>query len=166
MLQGRNTAQNLFGWGHADVVLGEVDASFQQGNQLEERLFDGDDTFGDGAFHLLRGNAGLVERGGVNQIAHCLCLGQVNPAIQVGAKSEFARFGQTRTVLHRALKTEAEENRRAVTRDFDDVFGRIGERTLEERDDHAINGPAVAVQQFCEFGGPALPAGLMRKSQD
>ena len=45
---------------------------------------------------LLRGDAGLVERGGFDQVADGFGLRQVDAAVEKGAQGEFARLGQAR----------------------------------------------------------------------
>ena len=48
----------------------------------------------DGALRLLRGDAGLIERGGFDEIANGLGARQIDTAIEKGAESEFAGFGE------------------------------------------------------------------------
>ncbi len=100
----RQAAQNLGGRRHADVVLGEIDAGFEQRDQFQQLFLQRGQPARDGAFHLLRRDARLVESGGVDQIAHGLGLRQIDAAVQVGAQGELAGLGQPRAGLERALQ--------------------------------------------------------------
>ena len=78
---GRQAAQNLIRSGDADVVFGEVDAGLQQRDQFEQAALYGLDSAGNGAIDLLGGDAGLIKRRGVDQIANGFGLRQIDAAV-------------------------------------------------------------------------------------
>jgi len=73
--QRREPPQDLPGGGHADIVLGEIDAGFEQRDQLQELFLERREAAREGPFHLARGHTRLVQRGGFNQVAHGFGLG-------------------------------------------------------------------------------------------
>ncbi len=123
---GLEAAQNFGGRGDADVVFGEVDAGFEQGDQFEQLLLQRGDAAGDGARGLLRGDAGLIERGGVDQVAHGFGLRQIDAAVQISAEGELAGFGEAGAGVERAVDGMAQNDGGAVAGDFDHVFGGVG----------------------------------------
>ena len=126
-------AQDFVRRGDADVVFGEIDAGFEQRDQFEQLLLERREAARDGAIHLLRGDARLVERGGVDQVADGLGLRQVDAAVEEGAQRELAGFGQARAGVERALHGVAQHDRRAVAGDLDHVFGGVGSRRARRR---------------------------------
>ena len=96
---GVQAAQDLCGGRHADIVFGEIDAGFEQRDQLEQLLLDRGDAARDRAADLLRGHARLVERGGFDQVAHGFGLRQIDAAVEKSAQGELAGLGQTRAGL-------------------------------------------------------------------
>ena len=118
---GREPAQDLRGGRDADVVFGEIDAGFEQRDQLQQLLLERRDAAGDGALHLLRGDARLVERGGVDQVADGLGLRQVDAAVEEGAQGELAGLGEARAgfaarARRRAAARPASRGRRSRRR--------------------------------------------------
>ena len=84
-----------FGGGEdVDVVFGEVDAGFEGGDEGCKLLFYWGDLAGEGAAELLGGDAGLVEGGGVDEVANCFGLGEIEAAGEEGSLGEFAGFGE------------------------------------------------------------------------
>ncbi len=98
---GLEAAQDLVGGRHADVVFGEIDAGFEQRDQLQQLLLERGDAARNRAARLLRGDARLVERGGFDQVAHGFGLRQVDAAVEKGAQREFAGLGQARAGFQR-----------------------------------------------------------------
>ena len=96
---GVEAPQNLLGRRDADVVFGEIDAGFEQRDQLQQLLLDRRDAARDRAARLLRGDARLVERGGFDQVADGFGLRQVDAAVEEGAQRELAGLGQPRAGL-------------------------------------------------------------------
>ena len=66
---------------HADIVFGEIDAGFEQRDQFQQLLLQRSDAPRNRAAGLLCGDARLVERGGVDQVADGLGLRQVDAAV-------------------------------------------------------------------------------------
>ena len=95
-------AQDLFGRRDADIVLGEIDAGFEQRDQFQQLLLHGPDPPRNRPFHLLRRDARLIQRGGFDQIADRLGLRQIDAAVEIRAQREFAGFGQPRAGLARS----------------------------------------------------------------
>jgi hypothetical protein len=153
---GVDAAQDLGGGGDADVVLGEVDAGFKQRDEFEEFGLDGGEAAGDGALCLAGGYAGLVERGGVDEVADGFGLGKVDASVDEGAEGEFAGFGETRSGADGAVETVAEDDWCTVAGDFDDVFGGVGAGGGEEGDDDFVYCLAGFVQQIGEGGMPGV----------
>ena len=156
---GRQAAQNLCRRSHADIVLGEIDAGFEQGDQFQQLLLQRSQAARDGAIHLLRRDARLVERGGVDQIAHGLGLRQIDAAVQKGAQGELAGLGQARAGVERALHGVAQHDGRTVAGDLDQVLGGVGARRGEEGDHHLVDGVAVRVEQLRQVRLPGTPFG-------
>ena len=130
---GIETAQDLGGGRDADIVLGEIDAGFEQRDQFEQLRLDGREAARDRALRLLRGDARLVERGGLDEIADGFGLRQIDAAVQERAQREFARFGEARAGAHGAIETVAQDDGRAVAGDFDYVFGGVGTRARRSK---------------------------------
>ena len=81
-VQHRVEAAQDFGIGrHADIVLGEIDAGFEQRDQFQQLLLQRRDAARNRAAGLLRGDPRLVERGGFDQVAHGFGLGQIDAAV-------------------------------------------------------------------------------------
>ena len=118
---GSQPPQNLRRGRHADIVLGEIDARFEQGDQFQQLLLQRRDAARNRAAGLLRGDARLVERGGIDQVAHGFGLRQVDAAVQEGAQGEFAGLGQARARIdgrasRRAAGRPASHGRRSRPR--------------------------------------------------
>ncbi len=113
--------------GYVDVVFGEVDARFEQGDELDERLcLAGCDAAGERSANLARRDAGLVKSLRLDQIANGLRLGEIDAA---GEKCALGKFpGSARLAPARsARRTSSSQNdRRAVSRDLHQVFARVG----------------------------------------
>ncbi len=139
VVNGLEPAQDLGGRRHADIVFGEIDAGFEQRDQFQQLLLERRDAARDGAVHLLRGDARLIERGGFDQVAHGFGLRQIDAAVEESAQGELAGLGQARAGLERALHGVAQHDRRAVAGDLDHVFGGVRARRGEERDHHLVD---------------------------
>ena len=82
---------------------------------------------------LLRRDAGLIKRGGLDKIADGLRLRQVDAAVEIGAQREFAGLGQPRSGGAGALEGIAQDDRGTVTGNLDDIFGGVGTRSGEDK---------------------------------
>ncbi len=159
------TVQNLACRRDTDIVLREVDARFEQCDQFQELVFERSDPARDGATHLLRGNARLIERSRVDQIPHRFRLRQINAPVQECAQREFAGFGQPRATFERARYRMPQNHRGAMAGDLDQIFGCIRARPGKERHYHLIHGLAGCVDQFRQLAGPGFPVAAGWKSQ-
>ena len=162
----RQTAQDLFGRRDTDVVLGEIDPGLEKRNQLDKLFLPRSDAARDRAFHLLRRDASLIQGSGFNEVADRLSLRQIDAAVEIGAQSEFARFGQARTSYTGAFDTVAQDNRRSMARDFHHIFGGVRTRRLKISGYYAINRVAFRVHQIGQQRVPALPIGRLTESQN
>ena len=158
----RDPPQNFFRRGDADIVFGEVDAGFEQGDQFEKLLLERRDAARNRAARLLRGDARLIQRGGVDQVADRLGLRQIDAAIQIGPQREFARLGEARARFERPFDGVAQNHGRAVAGNLDHVFGGVGAGRRKICDHNLINGMAARVNNSaicachgCQFG-PAV----------
>ena len=127
-LTGREAPQDLRRGRHADVVLGEVDARFEQRDQFQQLLLQRCDAARYRAAGLLRRDARLVERRGVDQIAHGFGLRQVDAAVQKRAQSELAGFGQPRAGVDGPLHRVPQHHGRAMAGNLDHVLRGVGAR--------------------------------------
>ena len=122
-----------------DVVFGEIDAGFEQRDQLNQLLLDGLQATGKRAFELLGRDSRLVERLRLDQVADGLGLGEVEAAVKEGAHGEFAGLRQARAAFERQLDDVPQDHRGSVGGDFDDVVGGVGVRLLEVSDDDFVD---------------------------
>ena len=74
---------------------------------------------------MLCGDAGLVERGGFDEIANCFSLSEIQASGEEGSLSEFAGFGEAGTGGEALAEKVIEEDGGAVGGDFYDVFGGV-----------------------------------------
>src|SRR5229473_625488 len=79
---------------HGDVVLGEVDASLEDSDELYEFLLDRLQASGKRALQLLGCYFGLVESLRVDQVADGFRLREVDASVEKRPHGEFAGFGQ------------------------------------------------------------------------
>ena len=89
---------------HVDIVFGEVDARFEQGDELDECLFDGRDASAERTAHLACGLARLRECLRFDQVADCFGLGQIESAGEKCALGELAGLGEARTKIEGAAE--------------------------------------------------------------
>ena len=87
---------------------------------------------GESALRLSGGDAGLIERGGLDQVADGFGLGKVDAAVEKGPEGEFAGFGEPGARAYGAVETVPENDGGAVAGDFDYVFGGVGTGRDEE----------------------------------
>ena len=111
---------------HVNVVLGKVDASFEQRDQFDESLLDGSDAAAERSAQLAGGLASLGERLRLDQIADGLSLGEVEAAGKKSALGEFARLGQPRAPVERAPEQQIQHYRRAMRRNLHHILGGVG----------------------------------------
>jgi hypothetical protein len=161
---GIETPQDFGGGGDADVVLGEVDAGFEEGDEFEELRLDGGDETRDGALSLLCGDAGLVEGCRFDEIAYGLGAGQVDATVQVSAQGELTGFGEACTGFHGAVEAMAKDYGGTVAGDFDYVFGCVRFGRGEEGDDGLVDElRVVVIGQFGAGGRPGFEIAVEAK---
>ena len=114
---------------HVDVVFGKVDAGFEQGDEFDERLFDGRHAVAERAAHLAGGLARLGEGLRVDEVANRFSLREVEPAGEECALGKFAGLGQARAQLEGAAQQQLQHHGRAVRCDLNQIFGGIGARS-------------------------------------
>src|SRR5713101_4033760 len=112
--------------GDGDVVLGEIDAGLEQGDQVDQFLLDGLEAIGERAFELLGGDLGLKQGLRVDQVADGFGLGKVEASVEKGSHGEFTGLGETGAAGKREFDDVAEDDGRPVSGDFDDVVGGVG----------------------------------------
>jgi len=157
----RPAAQKLRGGRDADIVLGEIDAGFQQRDQLEQLLLERRDAARYRSTGLLCGYAGLVKRGGVDQIADSFGPRQIDAAVQKGAQREFSRLGQARAGIEGPVQGKAQDHGRSVAGYLHNVLSRVGSRRFEERGHHFIH-----IRELSHLRMPGTPLGPGAKLQD
>ena len=118
--------KNRRGWQYINIIFGKVDARFQFGNQIDERLLNGPDTARERAVELLGGNLRLIQRLRVDQIAHGLGLRQVEPASKKCPLGKFAGPRQTRSRSNAGTHQEFQNHRRAMRGKLDYIFAGVG----------------------------------------
>ena len=129
---------------HVHIVLGKVDARFEQRDQLHQRLLHRLHAPAQRAAHLARGLARLGQRLRLDQVAHRLGLRQVQPAGQKCALRKLARLGQPRAQLQRAAQQQLQHHRRAVRRNLHQIFGGIGVGRGKKRDQRLVDAARIA----------------------
>src|SRR5579862_2664576 len=164
-MHGLNAPENFGGRSHVDVVLGEVDAGFEQCDQLDQLILHRPQPPRYRSFGLLRGDARLVQRCSFDQIAHGFGLRQIDAAVQVRPEGEFARLGQPCSGLAGALQRIPQHGRRAMARNLDNVLGGVGSRGGEEGRDHMVDGVAFGIGKLRQRGGPGFPAVFRGQTQ-
>ena len=143
----RVDAARDFGLGrHVHIVFGKVDAGFEQGDELNQRLLDGSDAAAERATHLAGGQARLGEGLRLDQVAHRLGLGEVEPAGEKGALGEFAGLGQPRAQIERAAKQQFQHDRRSMRGNLDEILGGVGVGSGEEGDQRFVDALRSAVR--------------------
>ena len=118
--------------------------------------------------HLLRGDAGLIESGGIDQIAHGFGLRQIDAAVEISAQGEFAGFGQTRARARRRASTQKPQARPARHgRKFrrHPRRCRIAARAKKVTTTWSTSAP-VFVEQFGELAARAASRGSRAKAQN
>jgi hypothetical protein len=81
----------------------------------------------------------LVERLRLDEFPNRLRLGEIDAAVQKRPHSEFAGLGESRASGQSQLHDMAQDHRRAMGGDFDDVIGSVGMRLGEVRDHYFVN---------------------------
>jgi len=148
-LNGGDLGCDLVVWDEIDVVFGEVDASFQCGDEDYKLLFYWGYLAGERTAQLLRGDAGLVEGGGFYKVVDSFGLGEVEAAGEESPLGEFAWFGEAGTDGNALAEEVIEEDWRAVGGDLDDVLRGVGVGGLEPGD-----------YSFVERLGSGIPSGI------
>ncbi len=159
--RGRNgfeAPQNFLGWRDAHVILREIDAGFEQSDQLQQLFFDRLKTPRNRAPSLLRGDARLIQRRGLDQIADRLGLRQIYAAIQISPQSELARVREPRPGLAGSIENVTQNDGSAVAGNLDHIFTSVGSRRREIGDNNMrIHRVSLRVGKLGEYGGPRLP---------
>src|SRR5439155_16999566 len=88
--------------------------------------------FGKRAPELLQRGARLRRRLRINEVTHGFGLNQIHLAVRHGAKSEFPRSSQARAGISDGLDNAGQDERIAVSTDFQHILARVGVRTLKE----------------------------------
>ena len=142
------------GGGHdVDVVFGEVDAGLEGGDQRDELGFDRRDLAGERAAHLPRGQPGLLEGGGLDEVADGFGLGEVEAAAEEGALGELAGLGEAGTGGAAGADGVLEQHRRAVHGDLNDVLAGVAVGRGEKGGDDLVEDAVVGeVEQLAEAG--------------
>ena len=135
-----------------DVVFGEVDASFQRGDEGYKLLFYWGDLAREGASKLLGGDAGLVEGGRFDEVVNGFGLGEVKAAGEKGSLGEFAWFGEASAPGDALADEVVEEDGGAMGGDLNDVFGGVGVWGGEVGDDGFVECFSCVVKDFGEAG--------------
>ena len=107
--------------------------------------------------------AGLIQRGGVDQVAHGFGLRQVDASVQEGAKCEFTRFGEARARVQSTLNRMPQNHGRTVAGNLDQVFRGIGFGAGEVGSDDLIDPMAIGVVELSEVRPPRLPIDVRKK---
>ena len=90
------------------------------------------------AAELAGGDAGLLQRGGGDQVGDGLGLGEIDTAAEEAALGELAGFGEAGAVCTALANDAFEQHGRAVGGDFDHVFAGVGVRRGEESGDDLV----------------------------
>ena len=96
---------------HIHVVLGKIDAGFEQCDKVNQRPLHRPHAPAERTAHLAGCLTSLGERLRLDQVAHGFGLSQVQPAGQEGALSELARLSQPRTQLQGTAKQQLQNHR-------------------------------------------------------
>ena len=131
--------ENLLRGKDGDIVLGKIDARFEQRDQLHQLLFDGLQAAGERAIQLLGRDSGLIERLRLDQVADSFGLGEIDAAVEKGAHGEFARAPRGARREPAPLDHVAQNHWRAVGGNFDDVVGGVGVWRGEVGDDDFVD---------------------------
>jgi hypothetical protein len=154
LLDGTQAAQQFFGRRHVDIVFGEVDAGFEQGDQFGELRLERGQHLRYGSLRLAGGYAGLIESGRFDEVANGFGLRQIDAAVDIGAEGELAWFGDAGSEFEAAGDAVAKDYGRTVAGDLDYVFGGVRAGCGKESDDYFVYQVARCVGQFTEGGAP------------
>ncbi len=140
-----------------DVVFGEVDAGFHDGDQVNQFLLDGLQPLRQRAFELARRDLRLVERLRIDEVAHGFGLGEVDASVEEGAHGELAGLGEARAAGQRHFHDVTQHDGRAVAGDLDYIIGGVGVRLGEKGDDNFVDAIAGrGIDQFAEVSAIRL----------
>jgi hypothetical protein len=101
---------------------------------------------------LLRGDAGLVEGGGFDEVVNCFYLSEIEAAREEGSLGEFAGLGEAGAGGEALAEEMAEEDGGAVGGDFYDVFRGVGVGFFEKRYYGFVECFSCVVKDFGETG--------------
>jgi hypothetical protein len=90
------------------------------------------------AFELIECRAGLQRRHCIDQIAHGLCLHEIESTSQVSAEREFSGLREPRPGIDRGFDDLAEQHRASMCTDLHDMLAGVGVRSGEPGDDRLI----------------------------
>ena len=115
---------------------------------------------------MLGGDAGLVQSGGLDQIADGFGLREVDAAVEVGPEGELAGLGQAGSGAAGSIERVAEHGGGAVAGDLNDVFCAIGFWGGEEGYDYVVDGVAGRVGEGGELRCPGSPVRRFAEEED
>lgn len=124
---------------HINIVLGEVNTGFEQGNQLNQRLLHRRHSVAQCAPHLAGGLACLGERLRIDQVPHRFGLREIDAACKKCALRELAGLRQPRTEFQSVAEERFKNNRRTMRGNLNKIFGCIRVGRGKERHQRLVN---------------------------
>ena len=140
---------------HVQVVFGKVDASFEQRDELHERLLCRSHAPAKRTTHLARGLARLRKRLRIDEVANRFGLRQVEPPGKKRALGKLSRLGQTRAELQRPAQQELQHHRRPVRGNLHKIFGCVGIRRGKESHQRFVDSGRASASVRVERHRPA-----------
>ena len=140
---------DLRGWNDVDVVElagGEVHAGFEQGDEVKESFLCGSDAAGERPAELLSGDPSLMEGLGGDEVVDSFGLGEVDAAGEEGSLGKLAGVGEADGETEPFAGGEdiakecVEDDRRAVSGDFDERVARIAVGSVKGGDEAVVEG--------------------------
>src|ERR1700674_3911480 len=137
---GRDMLKDSFRRQDRDVVLGEVDAGFEQRDQLYQFLLDRLQAAGECSPKLLGCDPGLVKGLRLDQVVNGFSLCEIEASVEKRTHGEFTWLGKASAASESKLNNMAQNHGRAVGGDFDDVVGRVGVGLSKVGNNDFVNG--------------------------
>ncbi len=133
-----------------DFLIGKIERRFGQRTQFGELIDKQMDFFGELTLQRAYGAAGSTRGGGVDKVGNRFSLGQIELAVLEGAAREFSGLGKPRAKFETARKQQLQNNRAAVTLQFQYVVAGEGMGSGEIEGEAAVDTAAFVVTKFCE----------------